>query len=76
MSALKAFLQAKQQARDDHKYALALEKAEEMGVLGHWVKRREHLSLGSMLGKGAWGTVYRCRYEQLQYWDGEKRYVA
>lgn len=76
MPALKAFLQAKQQARDDHKYALALEKAEEMGVPGHWVKRREHLSLGSMLGKGAWGTVYRCRYEQLQYWDGDKSYVA
>ena len=72
MPALKAFLQAKQQARDDHKYALALEKGEEMGVPGHWVKRREHLSLGSMLGKGAWGTVYRCRYEQLQYWDDKK----
>jgi serine/threonine protein kinase len=76
MPVLKAFLQAKQQARDDHKYALALEKATEMGVPGHWVKRREHLSLGWVVGKGAWGTVYRCRYEQQQYWDGNKSYVA
>ena len=31
MCALKTFLQAKQKARDDHKYARALEKAKEMG---------------------------------------------
>ena len=40
MCALKTFLQAKQKARDDHKYALALEKAKEMGVAAEWVKRR------------------------------------
>ena len=76
MCALKTFLQAKQKARDDHKYALALEKAKEMGVAAEWVKRREHLTLGSLLGKGSWGTVHRCRYDQLQYWDGNRNYVA
>ena len=76
MCALKTFLQAKQKARDDHKYALALEKAKEMGVAAEWVKRREHLTLGSLLGKGSWGTVHRCRYDQQEYWDGNRNYVA
>lgn len=76
MQAKQQAKQAKQKARNDRRYELALEKGEEIGVSSHWVKRREHLNLGSELGKGSWGTVYRCRHEQLQYWDDNKSYAA
>ncbi len=43
-------------------FEAALERGEEMGVRS-WVKRKEHLAVGSVLGKGSWGTVHKCKYE-------------